>query len=91
MTKRIPLEDVFDGYCEYAGCRYNNDECCHHEEHISNYMSYIKGSDKVSCYGFSVKDGCCEECGTELEKCVDKVEFWGAMVDMESSYCPNCG
>lgn len=65
---------------EYGLCTYND------EEFIGTYLA---GRDINDCHIFEAKDGYCE-CGCELRRYVDKVEYWGSMVDMETWECPRC-
>lgn len=68
MSRKVPLEDVFDGYCEYEQCIYNDNKQCFIKEHISEYMNYKEGSKFATCIAFSIKEGYCEECGAKLQE-----------------------
>lgn len=91
MSKKIPLVDVFDGYCEYTYCKYNNDGCCNYDENIIEYMLYSKGDDYATCYGFDVKDGYCEDCGSELVEYKERHPYGDTFAYEYLMMCPNCG
>lgn len=90
MSKKIPLEDVFENQCEFDECIYNYKGECDYGYCISEYLTYEKGNSYAICNGFELKEGYCVNCGEQLKITVDKVEYWGAMVNMESYYCPKC-
>lgn len=90
MIKYIDLAGLFDcNYCQQEHCIHNIDSTCTNENYISEFMDYENGDEHATCNGFEVEDGYCEYCGAKLEKDVDIVECWGAMVGMDQWYCPN--
>ena len=90
MSKKVPLTDVFDGYCEYTQCIHNFQETCDYGGYINEYMEYKKGNDFATCNGFKVKEGYCEECGSKLKEHVERHPY-GDTVAIEMLYeCPNC-
>ena len=91
MSKKIPLEDVFDGCCEYEGCRYNDDGGCCYDGSVADYLSYKKGNDFATCYGFDAKEGHCSECGAELISFTERHPYGDTFAEEEWLSCPNCG
>ena len=88
MSKKIILIDVFDGYCEYEQCIYNDNKQCFIKEHISEYMVYREGN-YATCNGFTIKEGYCEECGKQLIKAMDKYPYGDTFAEYKYFICPN--
>lgn len=90
MSKKILLEDVFNGYCEHIQCEYNYKESCDYGSCINEYMEYKKGNDFAICNGFKVKNGYCEDCGSELTKFTDMLPYGDTHVPYVYYECNNC-
>lgn len=89
MSKKILLEDVFNGYCEHNQCIHNYADTCEYGDYISEYMMYNKGDDFATCNGFAVKEGFCE-CGNILTKHVDMLPYGDTYVPYEYYECDRC-
>lgn len=89
MNKKIPLEDVFENYCEYTHCIYNYDESCDYDDHISEYMTYKKGNSFVTCNAFKTKEGYCD-CGYELIEYIERHPYGNTYAEEYLLMCPNC-
>lgn len=90
MNKRIPLIDVFEGYCEHIQCVHNYKGECDYGDCISEYMTYNKGDDFATCNEFKVKEGYCKRCGNKLTKYIDMLPYGDTYVPYEHYECDNC-
>ncbi|HZK00783.1 MAG TPA: hypothetical protein VFC79_12280 [Tissierellaceae bacterium] len=90
MSRKVPLEDVFERYCEYTQCIHNYDCHCEYNVDISEFIIYKKGDNHVKCNAFEVKDGYCEECGAKLKEYIERHPYGNTYAEEHLTMCPNC-
>lgn len=90
MSKKIPLEDVFEYNCPHLHCAYNYDYHCEYSIDISEFMIYKKGNDYADCNAFEVKEGCCENCGSKLKEHVERHPYGDTYAEEYLMMCPDC-